>query len=219
MRHNQSGRRLNRTAPHRKMLKRNLVTALFEHERIETTVVKAKEARSLAEKLITYAKRGDLHGRRMAARKLNDPAILQKLFEEIGPRYAERPGGYTRILRLSGARRGDNAEMALLELVDNTARPKSLDSQKRRRARRILQAEEKAEAEAARQETPAETAPEEAPAEEVDETAAEETTAEAAPEATAETTEEPTAEPDAEPDADTADRPADDGDEDQTRKQ
>jgi large subunit ribosomal protein L17 len=215
MRHNQSGRKLNRTAPHRKMLQRNLVTALFEHERIETTVVKAKVARSLAEKLITYAKRGDLHARRMAARKLNDPAILQKLFAEIGPRYAERPGGYTRILRLSGGRRGDNAEMALLELVDNTARPKSLDSQKRRRARRILQAEEKAEAEAARQEAPAETAPEEAPAEEVVETAAEQTTAEETAEATAEETGEPTEEPTEE----AADRPADDGDEDQTRKQ
>jgi len=152
MRHNHSGRKLNRTAAHRKMLKRNLVTALFEHERIQTTVVKAKEMRSLAEKLISFAKRGDLHARRMAARKVNDPAVLQKLFEEIGPRYAERPGGYTRILRLSGGRRGDNAEMALLELVDSTARPKSLDSQKRRNARRILKAEEKAEAEAQLQE-------------------------------------------------------------------
>jgi len=149
MRHNQSGRKLNRTAPHRKMLQRNLVTALFEHERIETTVIKAKEARSLAERLITYAKRGDLHARRQAARKVNDPAVLQKLFEEIGPRYAERPGGYTRIMRLSGARKGDGAEMAILELVDNTVRPKSLDTKKRQRARQILKAEEKAEAQAA----------------------------------------------------------------------
>lgn len=152
MRHNYSGRKLNRTAPHRKMLYRNLVTALFEHERIQTTVIKAKEARSLAEKLITYAKRGDLHARRMAARKVNDPAVLQKLFEEIGPRYAERPGGYTRILRLDGARKGDNAEMAILELVDNTVRPKSLDSKKRSKARKILKAEEKAEAKQALQE-------------------------------------------------------------------
>jgi large subunit ribosomal protein L17 len=170
MRHNQRGRHLSRTAPHRKMLARNLVTALFEHERIETTVIKAKETRSLAEKLITYAKRGDLHARRMAARKVNDPAVLQKLFEEIGPRYSERPGGYTRILRLSGARRGDNAEMALLELVDNTARPKSDDSAKRKRARRILKAEEKAEAEAQLQEALAsQEAVEEAVPEEADE--------------------------------------------------
>lgn len=152
MRHQYSGRKLNRTAAHRKMLFRNLVTALFEHERIETTVIKAKEARSLAEKLITFAKRGDLHARRMAARKVNDPAVLQKLFEEIGPRYAERPGGYTRILRLSGNRKGDNAEMAILELVDSTARLKSLDTKKRQQARKILKAEEKAEAKQALQE-------------------------------------------------------------------
>jgi large subunit ribosomal protein L17 len=146
MRHNVSGRKLNRTAAHRKMLYRNLVTALFQTERIQTTVIKAKEARSVAEKLITFAKRGDLHARRMAARKINDPAVLAKLFEEIAPRYAQRPGGYTRILRLSGNRKGDNAEMAILELVDSTVRPKALDSLKRKRARQVLKAEEKAEA-------------------------------------------------------------------------
>jgi large subunit ribosomal protein L17 len=189
MRHNQSGRKLGRTAAHRKMMYRNLVTALLEHERIQTTVIKAKETRSLAEKLITLAKRGDLHARRQAARKLNDPAVLQKLFEEVGPRYAERPGGYTRILRMSGGRKGDNAEMAILELVDSTARPKSLDTEKRKRARKILKAEEKAEAQQALQEaaeelqtveeTPTEeaVAPEETvdPAEVVDETPDEDT--------------------------------------------
>lgn len=148
MRHNVSGRKLNRTAAHRKMLYRNLVTALFKHERIQTTVPKAKEAKSLAEKLITFAKAGDLNSRRMAARKINEPAVLQKLFEEIGPRYAERPGGYTRIMRL-GARKGDNAEIAILELVDGKAKPQVKDSLKRRRARRILKVEEKAEAQAA----------------------------------------------------------------------
>ena len=186
MRHNYSGRKLNRSAPHRKMLFRNLVTALFEHERIETTVHKAKEARSLAERLITFAKRGDLHARRMAARKVNKPQALQKLFEEIGPRYAERPGGYTRILRLSGARKGDGAEMAILELVDNTVRPKSLDTKKRQQARRILKAEEKAEAKAALLDAAEElAAAEEAVVEEAAEEATEET-----PEATddAETT-------------------------------
>jgi large subunit ribosomal protein L17 len=148
MRHNVSGRKLNRTAAHRKMLYRNLVTALIKHERIQTTVPKAKEARSVAEKLITFAKRGDLHARRQAARKINEPAVLQKLFAEIGPRYADRPGGYTRILRL-GNRKGDNAELAILELVDGTARPKVTDTLKRKRARRVLEAEEKAEAKAA----------------------------------------------------------------------
>ena len=148
MRHNVSGRKLNRTPAHRKMLYRNLVTALFKHERITTTVPKAKEARVVAEKLITFAKRGDLHARRQAARKINEPDVLQKLFAEIGPRYSDRPGGYTRILRL-GNRKGDNAEVAILELVDNTARPKTTDSLKRKRARRILEAEEKAEAKAA----------------------------------------------------------------------
>ncbi len=152
MRHNVKGRKLNRTAAHRKMLYRNLVTSLFKHERITTTVPKAKEARMVAEKMITFAKKGDLHSRRMAARKIMEPAILQKLFAEIGPRYAERSGGYTRIMRL-GPRKGDNAELAILELVDNTARPKSLDSKKRTRDRRVLKAEEKAEALAALTET------------------------------------------------------------------
>ncbi len=176
MRHNVSGRKLNRTAAHRKALYRNLVTALFKHERIQTTVPKAKEARVVAEKLITFAKRGDLHARRMAARKLFEPAVLQKLFEEIGPRYAERPGGYTRIMRL-GPRKGDNAELAILELVDNTARPKHLDSLKRKRARKVLVAEEKAEAKAAIEEAAAEAAEE--TSEETSEDTAEEVVEEA----------------------------------------
>jgi large subunit ribosomal protein L17 len=126
------------------MLYRNLVTELFRHERIQTTVPKAKEARSLAERLITFAKAGDLNARRQAARKLNDPLVLKKLFAEIGPRYSDRPGGYTRILRLSGGRKGDNAEVAILELVDTQAKPKVQDSKKRRKQRRILKMEEKA---------------------------------------------------------------------------
>ncbi len=145
MRHNVKGRKLNRTAAHRKMLYRNMVTSLIKHERITTTVPKAKEVRIVAEKMITFAKKGDLHSRRQAARKIMEPAILQKLFAEIGPRYADRSGGYTRIMRL-GPRKGDNTEMAILELVDNTARLKTLDGKKRTRARRILKAEEKAEA-------------------------------------------------------------------------
>ncbi len=163
MRHNVKGRKLNRTPAHRKMLYRNLVTSLFKHERIQTTVPKAKEARIVAEKLITKAKKGDLHSRRLAARKVNEPAILQKLFAEIGPRYADRSGGYTRIMRM-GPRKGDNAEIAILELVDGNPKPKVTDTLKRKRARKILLAEEKAEAQAALEEVSEEKA--EAPAEE-----------------------------------------------------
>ena len=117
MRHRKSGRKLGRTSEHRKAMMRNMVTSLFEHERIVTTVPKAKEARKVADKMITLAKRGDLHARRLAARKISDREVLGKLFDDLGPRFAERPGGYTRILKL-GSRRGDAAEMALIELVD-----------------------------------------------------------------------------------------------------
>ena len=118
MRHNVRGRKLNRSTSHRKAMFRNMVSDLFKHERITTTTQKAKEARSLAERLITYAKAGDLNSRRMAARKLYDPKILQKLFDELGPRYKDRPGGYTRVLKLDGPRKGDNADMSILELVE-----------------------------------------------------------------------------------------------------
>ena len=179
MRHNVSGRKLNRTPAHRKMLYRNLVTALFKHGRIQTTVPKAKEARSVAEKLITFAKRGDLHARRQAAKKVNEPAVLQKLFDEIGPAMADRPGGYTRIMRI-GPRRGDNAELAILELVDDTTRQKVEDSLKSQRRRKILKVEKKAaeeaEAAAALEEATGETA--EAAAEEATEEASEETSKE-----------------------------------------
>jgi large subunit ribosomal protein L17 len=117
MRHRKKGRHLSRTAEHRKMLLRNMATSLFLHGRIETTVAKAKELRVFAEPLITRAKQGDLHSRRLVARRIHDAAALQKLFGEIGPRYAERPGGYTRVLHL-GHRAGDAADMAIIELVD-----------------------------------------------------------------------------------------------------
>ncbi len=117
MRHRKKGRKLSRTASHRKATLRNLATSLIQHERIETTTAKAKELRPYAERLITLAKRGDLHARRLAGRKIADRAVLGRLFDDIGPRYAERPGGYTRILKL-GSRRGDAAEMSLIELVD-----------------------------------------------------------------------------------------------------
>lgn len=117
MRHRKKGRNLSRTASHRRALLRNMATSLFLHERIETTTAKAKELRPFAERLISLAKRGDLHARRIAGRKVSDRAVLGKLFDDLGPRFSERPGGYTRILKL-GNRKGDAAEMALIELVD-----------------------------------------------------------------------------------------------------
>jgi large subunit ribosomal protein L17 len=117
MRHRRKGRSLSRTAEHRKAMLRNMATSLFLHGRIETTTAKAKELRRYAEPLITKAKRGDLHARRLVARDIQDDVALAKLFGELGPRYAERPGGYTRV-RLLGHRAGDAAEMAIIELVD-----------------------------------------------------------------------------------------------------
>jgi len=117
MRHRKKGRKLSRTPSHRKAVLRNMATSLFIHERITTTEAKAKELRPYAERLITLAKRGDLHARRLAGRKIADRAALGKLFDDIGPRFDTRPGGYTRILKL-GNRQGDAAEMALIELVD-----------------------------------------------------------------------------------------------------
>ena len=117
MRHRKKGRHFSRTAAHRRATLRNMATSLFVHERIETTTAKAKELRPFAERLITLARRGDLHARRLAGRSIGDRAALGKLFDDLGPRFADRPGGYTRILKL-GARRGDGADMALIELVD-----------------------------------------------------------------------------------------------------
>jgi len=116
VRHRNKGKRLSRTSTHRRALLRNLATSLFRHERVETTTTKAKELRPYAERLITLARRGDVHARRIAGRKIQDRDVLGKLFDDIAPRYAERPGGYTRILRL-GNRKGDAAEMSLIELV------------------------------------------------------------------------------------------------------
>ncbi|MFQ5679386.1 MAG: 50S ribosomal protein L17 [Gemmatimonadota bacterium] len=117
MRHRKKGRQLSRTRSHRLALLRNLATSLFLHERIQTTEAKAKELRPFAERLISLAKRGDLHSRRLAGRHIADRDALQKLFDQIGPRFRERNGGYTRILKL-GARKGDGAELALIELTE-----------------------------------------------------------------------------------------------------
>lgn len=116
MRHRKSGRRLNRTSAHRKAMFANMSASLFEHEVIKTTVPKAKELRRVAEPLITLAKRDTVANRRLAFRRLRNRAAVGKLFSELGPRYENRPGGYTRILR-AGPRQGDAAPMAYIELV------------------------------------------------------------------------------------------------------
>jgi large subunit ribosomal protein L17 len=116
MRHRAKGRQLSRTSSHRRALLNNMATSLFEHERIVTTEAKAKELRPFAEKLITLARRGDLHARRLVERKVKNREVLTKLFADIGPRFAGRPGGYTRILKL-GHRPGDGADQARIELL------------------------------------------------------------------------------------------------------
>jgi large subunit ribosomal protein L17 len=117
MEHKVGHRKLQRTTAHRLAMLKNMVTSLIEHERITTTVPKAKEARKLAEKVITLGKKGGVHNVRLAQRIVKDRVLLQKLFGELKDRYASRPGGYTRLMR-GGYRRGDAAEIAILELVD-----------------------------------------------------------------------------------------------------
>jgi large subunit ribosomal protein L17 len=116
VRHRSKGRQLSRTSAHRKAMLSNLATSLFRHGRLVTTVAKAKELRPVAEKLITLARRGDLHARRLVERRIRDKGVSTTLFKEIGPRFAARPGGYTRIIRL-GYRQGDAAEIARIELL------------------------------------------------------------------------------------------------------
>jgi large subunit ribosomal protein L17 len=116
MRHQKKGRKLGRSSAHRKALYANLTAALIEHGRIQTTLAKAKEVRPVAEQMITLGKRGDLHAHRQAVAFLRRKNIAHQLFADVAPRYAERPGGYTRIIKL-GPRQGDAAEMAYLELV------------------------------------------------------------------------------------------------------
>ena len=116
MRHLKSGRKLGRTASHRKATLANLAAAIIEHKSIITTTPKAKEARGVVERLITFAKRGDLAARRRVLRTLRDKELVKELFEKIAPKYENRPGGYTRVIKI-GQRRGDNAPLAVFELV------------------------------------------------------------------------------------------------------
>ncbi len=117
MRHSNSGRKLSRTPSHRKALLANLAKALLAHGRIRTTEMKAKELRRVVEPLITLALRNDVHSRRLANRVLCDRTLVKHLFDEIGPRFAGVPGGYTRVLKMAAPRRGDNAPMAIIELT------------------------------------------------------------------------------------------------------
>ncbi|WP_426751810.1 50S ribosomal protein L17 [Myxococcus sp. Y35] len=128
MRHKVGQRKLHRTTSHRLAMLNNMVTSLLEHQAIRTTLPKAKEARKIAERIITLGKRGGLANVRLAARTVKDREVLQKVFGEYKDRYASRPGGYTRIVRL-GFRRGDAAEMALLELVDRPEKAAPVDAE------------------------------------------------------------------------------------------
>ena len=127
MRHRKKGRKLSRTSAHRKALFANMAVALIKHEQIETTLAKAKELRPVVEKLITLGKRGGLHARRQALARLPEKSVVDKLFSTLAERYAERSGGYARVLR-SGFRYGDAAPMAIIELVDRDPDAKGLDS-------------------------------------------------------------------------------------------
>ncbi len=117
MRHLKKGRKLGTDASHTKAMKRSLAIALFTNERIKTTEARAKEVRTLVDKIITWGKKGDVHSRRLALAEIGDRELVHKVFADIAPRFEDRPGGYTRILKL-GPRKGDNAPMVIMELVD-----------------------------------------------------------------------------------------------------
>ena len=127
MRHGNAHRKLNRKPEHRKAMFANMAAALIKHEQIVTTLPKAKDLRRVTDRLITLAKRGDLHARRLAFARIRDEAMVAKLFGTLGPRYADRPGGYTRVLK-AGFRYGDSAPMAVIELVDRDESARGLDS-------------------------------------------------------------------------------------------
>ena len=127
MRHGKAGRKLNRTSSHRKARFANMAASLIKHEQVVTTLPKAKELKPIVEKLITLGKRGDLHARRQAISQIGDREMVAKLFETLGPRYKDRNGGYSRVLK-AGFRYGDNAAMAVIELVDRDPDAKGTDS-------------------------------------------------------------------------------------------
>jgi len=158
------GPRLGGSPSHQRLIVSNLATQLFEHGRITTTEAKARVLRPVAEKLITKAKRGDLHNRREVLKTVRDKSVVHTLFTEIAPTFAERPGGYTRITKI-GPRKGDNAPMAVIELVTEAYQPKA-DKPAKKAAAKKAPAKKAAAEETPAEGTPAETEAEETPAEE-----------------------------------------------------
>jgi large subunit ribosomal protein L17 len=148
MRHLKAGRKLNRTSAHRKAMFRNLVTSLLQHEHVQTTDAKAKEMRRWVDRMITLGKRNTLHARRQAAAFVRGHAMVKKLFDDIAPRFASRPGGYTRITKL-GSRIGDNASVSLIELVERGDSARTEAEKKRERRKRAVQKKEEAAAKSA----------------------------------------------------------------------
>ena len=177
MRHRQTTPKLGRTHSHRNAMLRTMVTDLLRHGRIRTTQPKAKALRPLAERMITLGKRESLHARRQAARVIRDKDVLRKLFDELAPRYSERPGGYTRIIKLT-ARSGDGADMAMIELVEAEMGPRKKRSKPKKRGGPRTAAQDTAAATAVVEE-----AVEETVEEAVDETPETEASADAEPEA------------------------------------
>ena len=145
MRHRRSVNKLGRTYSHRKALLANLATSLLEHKSITTTTVKAKEARGVVERLITFAKKGDLASRRQVLRVIRNKELVKELFENIAPKYADRPGGYTRVIKI-GNRQGDNASMAVFELVGyEGVKAQKLEKKRLKREEKAKSEEKKAE--------------------------------------------------------------------------
>ena len=162
MRHNKAGRRLGRTTSHRVAMFRNMVTSFLDHEKITTTDAKAKELRSIAEKMITLGKKGNLHAMRQAASYIRDKKVVTKLFTTIAPRYQERDGGYTRIIKL-GLRSGDNASLSLIELVEGPVEKKALKKAPKKVAAKKAPAKEETKSKADPQPEEAKTTAPEAP--------------------------------------------------------
>ncbi len=145
MRHQNAGRKLGRKTPHRISMFRNLVTSLLDKERIRTTLPRAKEIRPIAERIITLGKRESLHARRQALAFVRDPAVVSKLFKDLAPRFAQRSGGYTRIIRL-GFREGDGAQMAILELLGSGYKAPKAEDKKGKKGKKAEKAAPPAEA-------------------------------------------------------------------------